>query len=432
MTADHVPHMQLRQFVAAEIQRLQTAPPQCAHQLRRFATVAHLHADKHPRLLCIVITIIELRHIARPELFAKCLEAAGLLRNRHREDRLAVFTKFRFFCDKAQPVKVHIGTAGDSDERRATRFFAGRPGFGTGNRQSAGGLEDGAGVFKNILDRRAHRIGVHADHLVDQRTAQAERFAAHLFDRNAVGKQADLRQLDATPGFQRLVHRIGIEGFDADDFDPGPQPFHIRSDAGDQSATADGDKNRIDRLRMLAQDFHGDRALAGNHVGVIVRMHVGQVATLFELARVGRRLVIGIAMQHDFGTAPAHRIDLDLGCGHRHHDGRRAAKALRRECDTLGMVAGGRRDHATAQSLRWQVHHLVVGAAQLEGKHRLHVFALEQDAIVDAPRQVRRELQRRLDRHVVDACIEDAFQIIGFFHCSAFFILLFRACPANC
>jgi hypothetical protein len=82
----------------------------------------------------------------------------------------------------------------------------------------------------------------------------------------------------------------------------------------------------------------------------------------------------------------------------------------------LGMVAGRSRDHAARQRVGLELRHLVIGAAQLEGEHRLHVLALEQDTVVRSLRQIGRRLQRRLDRHVVYAGVENTFQIIGFGH----------------
>ena len=61
------------------------------------------------------------------------------------------------------------------------------------------------------------------------------------------------------------------------------------------------------------------------------------------------------------------------------------------------------RDHAAAQRRRRQVGQLVVGAPQLEGKDRLQVLALQQHRVAEARGEPRRRLQRRLDRHVVDA-----------------------------
>jgi hypothetical protein len=54
---------------------------------------------------------------------------------------------------------------------------------------------------------------------------------------------------------------------------------------------------------------------------------------------------------------------------------------------------------------------LVVGAAQLEREHRLQILALEQDAVAEARRQLRRLVDGRLDRDIVDARLEDALDV---------------------
>ena len=47
----------------------------------------------------------------------------------------------------------------------------------------------------------------------------------------------------------------------------------------DQAAAADRHEDRVDLVAvMLAQDLHGDRALAGDHVGVVEGMHEDQSA----------------------------------------------------------------------------------------------------------------------------------------------------------
>ena len=103
---------------------------------------------------------------------------------------------------------------------------------------------------------------------------------------------------------------------------------------------------------MLAQDFHADRALPGNHVGIIERMHEDQLAPRRQ--RIGMRLGIGIrfAMQDDLdavATERAHGIDLDLRRGHRHDDDRPAIEPRRGQGDALGMVAGRSGDHAALE-----------------------------------------------------------------------------------
>ena len=65
-----------------------------------------------------------------------------------------------------------------------------------------------------------------------------------------------------------------------------------------------------------------------------------------------------------------------------------------------------------ARSAARQMRHLVVRAAQLEREHRLLVLALQQDAVAEPARQRRRELERRLDRDVVDLRGQDLLQVV--------------------
>ena len=56
-------------------------------------------------------------------------------------------------------------------------------------------------------------------------------------------------------------------------FIDGPHALHVGGDAGDQAAAADRHEDRVDRARVLAQDLHADRALPGDHVRIVVRVH---------------------------------------------------------------------------------------------------------------------------------------------------------------
>jgi hypothetical protein len=61
---------------------------------------------------------------------------------------------------------------------------------------------------------------------------------------------------------------------------------------------------------------------------------------------------------------------------------------------------------------RAEAGHLVVGAAQLEAEHRLHVLALEEILLwmrADRLGQV----EGRFDRHVVDLGGEDLLEVVG-------------------
>ena len=163
---------------------------------------------------------------------------------------------------------------------------------------------------------------------------------------------------------------------------------------------------------MLAQDFHGDGALAGDDVGIVEGMDEGQLLGFFQLQRVGVGIVVGIAEQHDLAAAPLDRLDLDPRRRGRHDDDRPAADLGRRQRDALGMIAGRGADHAALELVRRQPGDLVVGAAQLEGEHRLHVLALENDLVADPGGKVAGQFERRFDRHVVNLCVENFFEII--------------------
>ena len=82
------------------------------------------------------------------------------------------------------------------------------------------------------------------------------------------------------------------------------------------------------------------------------------------------------------------------------------------ERHALRMVAGRGADDAALRADRRQLRDLVVGAANFERKHRLQVFPLEQDAIVEAARQPRCGFQRCLDGDVVDLGLEDAIDVV--------------------
>src|SRR5687768_5845968 len=76
------------------------------------------------------------------------------------------------------------------------------------------------------------------------------------------------------------------------------------------------------------------------------------------------------------------------------------------------MIAGGRGDHTASADLGSKPRDLVVCATNLEREHRLQVLALEQHAVAQALRKPRREFEWSLDRDVVDAGRQDAFEVV--------------------
>ena len=181
----------------------------------------------------------------------------------------------------------------------------------------------------------------------------------------------------------------------------------------DQPAAADRDEDRVDRLAQLAQDLHRDRALAGDHVGVVVGVDERQPAAPHDPHRLGVGVVVGVALEHDGRAERGDRVDLDLRRRHRHHDRRLGAEPLRRERHALGVVAGRGGDDPAPERGRRQARHLVVRAAELEREDRLEVLALQEQPVAEPLGEERRLLQRRLDRDVVDVRVEDRLQVVG-------------------
>ncbi len=127
--------------------------------------------------------------------------------------------------------------------------------------------------------------------------------------------------------------------------------------------------------------------------------------------RVGQRLVEGITVQHHPATPGAYRLDLDLGGGFRHHDSGLDPHVPGGKGQALGMVARRSGDHATGALFIAQLYQLVVGTADLEGEHRLQVFALEQHGIVQPLGEKVGPMDGCFHRHIVDRGTENLLYV---------------------
>ena len=73
----------------------------------------------------------------------------------------------------------------------------------------------------------------------------------------------------------------------------------------------------------MAQDFHANGALPGDHVRIVKRLHEHELTLRRELIGVRLGIRERFAAQHDFdilAAEGAHRVDLHLGRRHRHDD----------------------------------------------------------------------------------------------------------------
>ncbi len=408
VAANQMAQVQLGHFVVAQVQRGEAIFAQGAHQFGGFRLVVHLHADKHVRGFGIAVAVVEFGDVALAEQGAEFAEAAGGFRDGDGQNGFTLFADFRPLGHKAQAVEIHVGPGGDGHQRLAIQLLARGIALGPGHGQRPGGFQNGAGVFKHILQCGADFVGIHQHYLVHQLLAQAEGFLAHLLHRHAVGKQPDMLQHYAPLLTQRGKHGIRIHRLHADDFDVRAQLLDIGRHPGNQPAAANGQENGMNRLVVLTQDFHADGALPGDDIRVVIGMDKHHAGFAFQRQCVLVGIGIGIAVQHHLATAPLHGLNLDLWGGRGHDNGGLAAQFFRRQCHALGMVARRGSDHALGQLCRGQLRHLVVRPAQLEGKHRLHVLALQQNAVAATHRQIRSHVQRGFHRHVIYPCVQNA------------------------
>ena len=223
--------------------------------------------------------------------------------------------------------------------------------------------------------------------------ADLEVASADLRHRHPVGEQPDLAQHHPFAGGQRRLQAVGILRLDADHANIRTQVLDVGGDPGDQAAAADRHEDRVEAAAVLAEDLHRHRALSGDHVRIVVGWDEGHAFALGQLQGMGQRIGEGVAVQQRLAAARQHALDLELGSGARHHDHRPHAQALRRQGQALGMVAGGGGDHPAGLLLVAQARDTGVGAADLEGEHRLQVLALEQHPVAQALGQLRRDLQ---------------------------------------
>ena len=179
----------------------------------------------------------------------------------------------------------------------------------------------------------------------------------------------------------RLNHCVRVVHLHADDLDLRAHSLDVVGHAGYQAAAPDGDKYRVElaltQALNLPQYFHGNRALAGDHIGVVKGVHKSQ--PLFFLQHGGVQISVGVtlAVQQHLAAQRPHCVHLELRRGRRHHDHCARAQLVGAQCHTLRMVAGRGTDHAFFELRSAQVRHLVVSASQLEAEHRLLVFTLE-------------------------------------------------------
>src|SRR5690606_35097888 len=310
--AHHVAQMRLGHLVTGKVYGREAFLAKTVRELLGFCRRADLQADKDMRIFRIGNPVIELGNCAAAHRLAQSQEAAPLFRQRQREYGFAGFADIGSLGHETQPVKIHVGPAGDRYQRLVLPRVLRGVALGTCQGQRPRGFQHATRVLEDILDAGTDGIRVDQYVIVHILTRQAEGFHAHLLHCGAVGEQADIVQGDAATGLDAAYHGIGIFRLHTDDLDLGTQLLHISGHARNQAAAADGHEDGIDGAGMLAQYLHAYGALPGNDIGIVKRMDKGKLFFLFQdfgvLVRVGE----AVAHQHDLAPPSANGIDLDL------------------------------------------------------------------------------------------------------------------------
>src|SRR5690606_1418815 len=148
-------------------------------------------------------------------------------------------------------------------------------------------------------------------------------------------------------------------------------------------------------LLCLLRDLQSCGALARNDERLIKRLDQCQ-APLFRYTRTDRiPILVGTVVEDDLRSVGACIVDLDARRVGRHDDDARNGVELRGKRDTLGMVSGGKGDHAPGASF-WR--HRRDGrprTTELERAGVLQAFGLNKNASPGNLVEERRGEQRR-------------------------------------
>ena len=200
----------------------------------------------------MLISIIELGHRATTNFPAEIEKGTRPLGNRHPEQGFVLFADFCPLGDVAKPIEVHVSAGQHRDQIPSLGSILGHPALHPGQSQGSGRLDNAAGVFKHVTNRRTDLIGINGHHFVDPVAKKLKWQTADLPHRAAVHEQADLLQAGWRAGFERRRQAGGIIGLHRNHPDAGIQRFQVHRHARTQPATADRNEYRIDLAPVLS------------------------------------------------------------------------------------------------------------------------------------------------------------------------------------
>ena len=231
-----------------------------------------IDADKHPGHIAFKVPVVEFGDASFSQGLEEGKKAPGAFRNRDRHQPFPLFPDFGPFRHMAKATEVDVGSAQNRNQRFASNAGLLHIFLGASDPECARRFCDGAGIVENILDRCTDLIRRDGDDFIDQGMRQMEGFLANLFYGNAVGKEPDLTQGHPPAGFHGAGQAIGVFRFDPDNPDFGTNELDVGGDSCDQSTATHRNEDRMNLSRVLAKNFHANRSLAGNDIGVIIWM----------------------------------------------------------------------------------------------------------------------------------------------------------------
>ena len=100
------------------------------------------------------------------------------------------------------------------------------------------------------------------------------------------------------------------------------------------------------QVRNVLENLQANRALAGDDIGVVVRMNKDEIFRSRNFVGEGLSITDRFALKDDAGAKITCSDDLRKGGPLRHDDGRGNTQTLRVISDALRMVTGGNCDNA--------------------------------------------------------------------------------------
>ena len=167
-------------------------------------------------------------------------------------------------------------------------------------------------------------------------------------------------------------------GLHAVDLHAGIDELHRGGHAREQPAAARRDDNDV-HIGQVGEDLQAERALAGDHIRIVIGMEELRALLLADAPRLGVGVVIAVPRQDDLRAVALGGLHLGDGGGLGHHDGRGDAEFLSRIGHALRVVAGGRGHDRAVFALLDERGDFVARAADLEGAGLLPVLVFEVD-----------------------------------------------------